>query len=443
VKLFLKRIPHNKYPSLIIATLLLINSVIIYVNHAKNGNRMDFFTLWVVPYLFYENSSENIYSPDTKYEYAEILRNKNDISESQKQISELVTGFYNGKVEITSTPLLYSFFAFISCGDYDSDKAVFIVISLIAFILAVIILCILLKIPMLMSILLLAFFLSMYEPLKSQLAVGNVNSIQLFSISLFLLILTCSKYFYHLVIAGFIIGMSIMFKPNVFTILLFIGIIYLIDKKFKKLIGLATGVIGAVVISLILSAIHFGQIRIWLLFLKSLPETLDLSISMELGNLSLASYIHNYTGSNISSILLLVFTISYIVIILISRKGSMKNKNDHNINENKEEIILATGIGCSVTLLTMGLTWLHYYILLIPLILYLVKPLTNFSSVNIQSKLLVIIALASLIMFTDIPGYITENTIENYALQILLATSMVTVASYYKIWHRRMLQKLN
>ncbi len=435
-----RRFSYN--PSIIIALLLVANSCIHYWKDSTSSKKIDYFVLWAIPYCLPDIKSNNIYTVESKKNFALVLRekaNSQGISATQKEITELVIQYWDGIIETTATPFLYTFFDLISSGDYDTDRMRFTIISMLCFIISFIILCYLFRINLLMSLLLLAFFLTLYIPLSSELIVGNVNQIQLLIITMFLWILVKSKHFYQVLIAGALIGIGIMFKPNILIMLVLIGILYLVNKRFQKLIAIIIGSCVGVLISILLSVLYFGQFEIWIHFIKALPDILDMSIPFTLGNYSLSSLVYSLAEINTSSTLLPLFIIIFLIVIWISRsKRSGKRQNSVSLNDlEKEEVFLATGIGCAITLLAMGLSWLHYYILLIPLLLLMIKPIADSSSGKIQILSVRILIVIALLQFSKLAGffYITANL--PYGYRVCFATLLITIIAYYKIWYQR------
>jgi len=428
-------------PSLIIALILVINSGILYWNSAINGNKGDFFVFWAVPYCLSDIKTDNIYSIEGKKEFAEELKeiaNSNDVSLIQKETTKKVYNYYKGIIDTLSTPFFYSFFKLISSGDYEKDRMRFIILSMLCYIISILLLCKIFKIPPVMSLLLLALFLFSYTPIRSDLLVGNVNQLQLFNISLFGAVLVISKRFYHYLIAGIIIGLGIMFKPNLLLIPVFVAILYLIDKQFQKFYALMIGSFTGGLVALIASLLYFGRIEVWIDFIRTIPNTIGLQYSIETGNYSLTSLFYYLTGSDLSIVFLPAFILIFILLLWISRVKHHKEKVKSVSNKDfeKEDIFLAIGIGSATTLLTMGLSWFHYYLLFIPLYLLIFRPTPKDSKAKTKTLIIRIIAIISFLQLSFPGTFFSDKLIYN-PIKICLAASLVAGIAFYKIWFQR------
>ena len=90
---------------------------------------------------------------------------------------------------MTATPFLYWFIGLLAIGDYETDLMVWHTLSLVLMVTAVLLLCRLMGYPPAASLALLLPLLVWFDPLHSDLRVGNVNCFQLGMLGLIMLLL--------------------------------------------------------------------------------------------------------------------------------------------------------------------------------------------------------------------------------------------------------------
>ncbi len=376
---------HLSYrPAFVLALLLLINSFIFqtWPNITHSGT-MDFFIYWAVPQCLSVESFENIYSPDGKRELAlEIGRQTayTHVSEKQKRITSFVLEFYDGSIDAIASPFLYTVIGLLSSGDFERDQMNFVLFSLLCYVLSIIILCRLLNFSLTSTILFICLSISCYQPLLSNFRVGNLNQIQLFIITIYILVLAKSKCFPHFLLAGFVLGMGIMLKPNIILILPLTIILTIINRELSKFLGLLAGFSSGTVIAFLASSVYFNGFRIWIYFLESLPATLNSHYPVEHGNFSLTNLILSLTGRNISIIVMTIFVVIFSYLSWKNRYRRFSCIGDSKLFQECEELrlheaFISTGLGCAIMLIGASLTWLHYYVLLIPLGLFMIRPI--------------------------------------------------------------------
>ena len=108
----------------------------------------------------------------------------------------------------------------------------------------------------------------------------------------------------------------------------------------------------------------------WLDFLRSLTKTLGrTSYPLETGNFSLSALL--FGANRTSSVLItLVLLAGFSWLVFATRQRVPVEAP--TVLWNEIDAFAAGGIGCAIMLLSSPLAWLHYYLLLIPLSLYLI-----------------------------------------------------------------------
>lgn len=188
---------------------------------------------------------------------------------------------------------------------------------------------------------------SWFEPLHSLLRTGNVSSLQLAVLALVLVLARGGPV--RQLAAGAVLGLLVMFKPNVAAVLP-LGLISRISmREWRRLRFEVAGVLLGVITALGLSWHSFGTLQPWLDWAAFIPQFLADPPGPASGNYSLAQLL----GGRWTQVLVL----GALALALVAVYRSPGVENDAR----------TVALGLGVTLLSAPLVWLHYYVLAIPL----------------------------------------------------------------------------
>ena len=410
--------------------MLTAYSVYLHWEKANQSSTVDYFVYWGVVQSQSIKPVDNIYDFNCqKLMFSRLKENAKNKKYSVKR--EVATDFsskhHDDTLEANASPLLYTVVGMMSGGDYDADQHTYIIVCLTCFLVSIVMLCRLLKIAPLLMLALSAYFVTFYAPLLSDIRAGSVNQIQLFIIALFIYLTAKSRP----ILAGVVIGAGIMLKPNILIILVLSVLLAIIEKEYKKCLALAIGVGAGMMAAVTVSSIYFGNAHIWLDFIKSLPHTLSVSNvlhSLDEGNLGLAMLIYNVTGYNISIFLSIFFMVVFFSVLFFS--GNNDSAAGHGKTDNLIGAFIAAGIGCATMLLSANLVWLHYYVLQIPLILFLFRP-TGEHNGYLRPQFVVMVLL--LIADTELFKYIHYSSLLLSAIINISAIAFLSMA-LYNMW---------
>lgn len=389
--------------------LLLLNSVSSYWRYSAQFPKIDYFCFWAVSQSLEARLIENIYAPDGQKELALEVARLSAVpgtSARQRQVTSAVLRFYDGSLSTTGTPFMLALTGSLSTGNYDRDVATFLIFSFLVFCISILVLCRLLRFSFASTLLALVLFLSWYQPLFSNLRNGNLSAIQLFVVTIFILLFGKSKTTAGTTIAGLVLGLGIMFKPNIVLILALSLTATLLRRDFKKIFRLLAGSSLGIAIALVYSSVFFGGFKIWSQFIESVPNTLNL-YTLNQGNFSVINLIHSSTGVDFSVIAmaLLIALFFYLTWRSMGRThqgGGEARTSDRRDERNLHEVFLAAGIGAAIMLVSAWLTWLHYFILVIPLALFMMRPMTVVRQGSGRSTQLRMLSLVAVSMFTPL-----------------------------------------
>ena len=295
--------------------------------------------------------------------------------------------------------------------------------------------------PITSSILILIMFGSFYVPLLSDMQAGNINHIQLFVITMYIACSNSRKPALVL-LSGIVLGIGIMLKPNIFMIFVLSIILTLVNKEFRRFFHLLLGCSLSAVICFLISSMYFGRFSIWMDFLQSLPITLNFIYPLEDGNISLTSLIFYLTKIKASFVIFGIIFSTFLYISWISKNTKFSSYREiEAIQEYDKEYVLkeifsTTGVGCAIMLLSAGLAWLHYYVLLIPLIIFMIRPIREKNNGEKNFMAIRLLAFIVTLLFTTISSSMVGYIALRQSILFNIATVLLLVITFYELWYQ-------
>jgi hypothetical protein len=432
-----RQIPQNKTRSIrvpeALAFLLLVHSALFAWQYATQTPMVDFFVFWSVPHALSIKPVANIYTEEARHEMgaemaAEAQAPSTQEVQRQATYANMQDSLHAGRVDSRGSPFLYTLIGLMSSGDYEADQKRFAIISGLCLAAAVAMLCYLLRMSTVSAILLLAFLAADFAPVVSDLGVGNLNEIQLFAVTLFIWFAARSQN----LAAGIAIGTVTMIKPTTGIVVALAVIIGLADRDYRGLLRLLIGLGVSTVVCIAVSGLYFGNPKMWIAFIKSLSDTLgDGSYPLEKGNYGLAKLLFGGTGPGTTIILVLLIAVFAWLIFSTRRKAPALSAAMPNA-------FAAGGVGCAVMLLSSPLAWVHYYVLLIPLSVYVIQAITKEEGAQFSSGILAkALAFLPLLMLSDLAQYLMSGAPRVLAADFNCATVLTLVLALYLIRRQR------
>jgi hypothetical protein len=173
-----------------------------------------------------------------------------------------------------------------------------------------------------------------------------------------------------------------MFKPNLLLVVAAVALVWLANRWWRKVLTALPGLVLGVAAAMAISAARFGSLRCWNEWFAILPEVLGSDRPVEQGNFALSRLLLDRTGHDYSAVLLVLAFAAVAVAVAVrvarawrvagSRHGqgvSVASRADLT-----EQTFLAVGIGAAVMLVSARLAWMHYFVLVLPLAVYLLRP---------------------------------------------------------------------
>lgn len=397
--------------------------------HAAN---IDFFTLWSVPRALTLAPGTDIYSPEGQRALGDVMAReaeRADTSPAQRRVTAVVRQLYGGRVDATATPFAYALAGMLSSGDYDRDLRRFLVLSWIACALAIGVVCWLLRFQVVSTLLALVLFSSTFAPLLADLRVANVNQVQLLGIAGYLWCIARGQ----LWMAGAVLGLAIAFKPNIALVFLFTVVLGVVDRDVARRRGVFLGGLLAAAAGMLVSTAYFGNTAIWASFAEGLRRTTDLTYPLENGNFSMSALLHAWFGIKAAWAIGLTLVLVLTALVVRSRRD---RPEDPAPDRDLHEAFAIVGAGCAVMLLSSNLAWLHYYVLLIPLALYLIRPVPDADPARSRRVMGAGAAVASLLLLSSFAHAVAQDA-QAVAVLVTLATLILLAATMDDLWLQR------
>jgi hypothetical protein len=355
----------------------------------------DFYQFWVVGQELTAGRAGDIYSEGERQRIGERYLH---LARSGGDAKALRTARQRARLETFSTPFLYAVFGSLSSGDYDRDLDRFRVLGLFSVLFSVVVLCRLLGYGALSTIAAMTVFGAWFAPTRSDWLVGNVNSIQLLCLSLFLWLSYRAPKATGYVAGGILLGLSAMFKPNSTLIILFLLGGWAARRRSEKFMYVSVGLGIAAFVAFAWSSFVFEGMSIWrswFLALSKLPPDI---ITVELGNYAPARLLSEWI--QIDAAVVIALACGALVVGAIARGLSGGESGDVHGGAGLEDVHLVALAGL-VALLSSPLAWLHYFVAAIPMLLISLRPEASFEGRgpgSVASRAIAWIALLAVMM---------------------------------------------
>jgi hypothetical protein len=251
-------------------------------------------------------------------------------------------------------------------------------------------------------------FMDWFQPLLSDVRVGNVNQLQLGLLTLFVWLQSKQKLGGRELLGGLVLGFGTMAKPNTAYVVLMLCAFWIANRRFKKLIHVSLGMAIAAVIAFVVSSAAFGTVRCWVDWLRILPQVSGYLYPVEDHNYSVSMLFYEQIGIGLSGpITLVLFAMAGVSLWFGRHRGNTPN-TDATLNEDSEEPyfedMLMVAIGCLIYLLSATLVWLHYFVLTVPMALIALRPSGNNKAAKSHAAVFSrILAAVAIVLIAELP----------------------------------------
>jgi hypothetical protein len=338
------------------------------------AHQADFYQLWAVGGLTV--SHPDIYSMSARQDLGRLMQAKAQVAGTSTR--ELQASRYWPVAQTTGTPFIYALFGVAQTGDFEIDSTLFAALSLIAFAGSLFWLCRRLRFGTGRSLLVVAVVVATSEPLYMDLGWGNVNSLQVAMLIGYLALRSGRPSQRRQITAGALLGLAVLVKPNLALVVPLLAFEIILSRRWRDGAMQATGLAIAGLAALLITAMRFGSLDEWAAWLGAVSTLTPLyatpGYSVPATILALVGLPDQAAGTVVllSVVLLLVAIGSSLAIVAWSRplRTPLSLAGDER-RWAREATIL--GIAVVITLLASPFVWNHYFLLLTPLVVLLLR----------------------------------------------------------------------
>ena len=359
----------------------------------EQGVAIDFYQFWAVAGAAEAVPGENVYALITGERLAHILFDR--AAEVESPARRAAARFRAQRIDTVSTPFFYTCFRAVRTGDYDTDLRRYRVGSLVAFVLATLLVGYLVGCTPAVTLAALAFFLLAFPPLRFDLSEGNVNAMQLAMLAIPLWLRRDPDRTWRTVAAGCILSLAALFKPNLATVavLLVLGWGFLWRKRDILLAALGSAL--GIAIAFAASAWLLGATASWGSWFEAVRHLeRDFAVGIEQGNLGGARLAGDVLGWD-PTVLLLIVLVGIVAARLWALRRALSGATAA-VGLVRDVDALLIALGPAVAILGTAIAWPHYTILCVPLCLVCLHRLEAEAHLVRPPGMLVLAALAGL-----------------------------------------------
>lgn len=399
-------------PTSVLLAMLALLALAVSWEKAQTFWGIDYYQFWVVGQAVGRSDAKKIYSEaERKRIGLQFLHEAREAGASQRQIQ---VARYRVNLENYSTPFLYTALHAFCSGDYEADLGRHRAISLACMVLAVLGICKMLGFSHAATLAMLLACIVLFDPFLSEMRVANVNTLQLGLLSLFLWMQRAFRVPRHQWLAGLVLGLTVMFKPNLALVAILLPASWVINRRYQKLLMESFGFLVGVLAALAWSSLFFGSAKPWLDWLAAVRSMPAEVMPVETGNYAPLMLIPGGSGTRESIALGFVLALLVLAFVWISRRcdeaaGGAKKPGEAPDREFLEDV-LVVGAGCLVYLLSAPLVWQHYFLLAVPTLVLSFRPTPTPSPARTSEVLarrilpaLALLALSATPIWTPLP----------------------------------------
>ncbi len=347
--------------------------------YADRAHQADLYQMWAVGAL--TATHPDIYSETARQELGALMQAR--AQHPGATTREQQAARYWGTAAVTGTPVIYAAFGYLQTGEWELDSTVFQLLSLAALIGSILWLGRRVRLGRAATLLLAGVVVATSEPLFLDLGWGNVNSLQVAMLAGYLALRSGRPTDARTLAAGALLGVAILLKPNLGLVVPLLGLELLFARRWRdaavQLGGLALAGVGA----LALTFLRYGSLEPWSGWITTFQA---LAPGYAAPGYSVPATILRLTGvespaassvTSMSGLLLVSLLVTVALVLAWSRPsrasaGAPLSAAGEDRRWGRETLLL--GIAAGVTVLGYPFAWYHYFVLLTPLLVLLLRP---------------------------------------------------------------------
>lgn len=336
---------------------------------ASRDSGMDAYQFWAVGRELKTPGPASVYSEGDRVRIgARFL----DQANRSGQASMIAAAEKRKVLETYSSPFLYTFFRFFSTDDYGRSLRNYQLLLLACMAAGVIAFGRLAQLAWPVTLGAVAVFTAWFMPFASDLRVGNVNAIQLAALAAYLGTVTRPPWRGRDFLGGLILALAVAFKPNLLFVPGALTLHWIMSRRLRKMAEHAAGAAVGVALAVAVSAAAFGSLRCWTDWLSALGSLPGDIISVEIGNFAPSRLAAENLGLDAPLTFTIVAISALAAAIWMRSRTASRRGGGSAAADLGDELVVA--LGCLLVVLAPRLAWLHYFVLTIPILIFLARP---------------------------------------------------------------------
>ena len=316
----------------------------------------------------------DVYSDDARKRLAAVLRAAAERQGSEREIAAAANW---PVLETYSSPFLYALFGRLSTNDYDLDASVWQIVGLVTITISIIVLGLAYHVPRLAILVLLALVAGTSAVLLSDIRTGNVTQVQVGLLAFYLVLRARWQSPIGDIGSGALLGLAIVFKFNIALIAVLLLTYWLLEGRsrlaIRQVLGMGIGGVAAVLVG----AVAWGTPLVWLDWLQAVSDLGgQAAYTVADGNYAVARLVVERSDVGIAAPLFVVLIAAALLAMIAGRgrnglapQGPTPPGSAVAVSQgdgpSREALVLGLGVG--IVLLASPLSFLYYFLLLIPL----------------------------------------------------------------------------
>jgi len=170
-----------------------------------------------------------------------------------------------------------------------------------------------------------------------------------------------------------------MFKPNLIFVPAMLIVSWLINRRYKRVLYGALGILSAIVVAFVWSSAFFGSPRCWYNWLITVKAPFDSFYAVREGNFAFALILAYTLSWNVIAYLWALLTAVAVGFVWISRRrpdriSQQTTQQQPGLDRGFLEDLIMVATGCLIYLLSAPLVWVHYFVLALPIVFVIFRP---------------------------------------------------------------------
>lgn len=403
-------------PLTLLAVLTLLCALPWAWAYDRDAPSPDFFHSWFVSRAVRQGDRPNVYSPEGRralLDAADKARRSPLAGDRERQAAAMCVKFDTPQhgLYTRSTPFLFTVAGLWGTMDYDLACRLHKAVSLGAFLTGIVLLAGVLGFPFPAALLAGVALTLGSSAFLCDTSLGNVNRLQLGGLAIVLALVGAAAW--RLVLAGVLLGLLVLFKPNVLAAAGLLAAVWLIRRRRREAILLSAGGVVGALIALAAARLYFGDWACWGQWLGVFSDVVGGSATVADLNYGLPAVVRETTGLGLSWLFLPGLLAACAAAAWVGRGRAWAPPvpdDEEEIDDSplRREALLAAALGLAATVLSAQIAWKHYYVLVIPLVLSGLRPWPAGEARGGGAVAWRLATVAALVLMTNLRAFLPE-----------------------------------